>query len=140
MTVLRKCDKIHFHARIALGSTYFQQPKRREVLMSETAHVAVNSNSPGVLKPPQTTFTDIQYRLARDEKVPIRDLPGITENDEKVLATVGVRTVQDLIFCANKRIFGAFGGKGNSGARRTIKRINTILCKHAFARKTPRRE
>lgn len=84
-------------------------------------------------------FTDVQWRLAQDKKVPLRDLPGITEHDERTLAAVGVRTVYDLIFCANSRFFRAFGGR-NFSARQTSRRINKILSTHAFPRRISRRD
>lgn len=108
--------------------------------MTGTAGVAQVGNPMTRTAPVRPTYTDIQLRLARDEDVPVRDLPGITEYDERVLATIGVYYVKELIFCSNKRIFGAFGGKGNPGTRRAIKRINAALCKHAFARRTGQRD
>ena len=72
-------------------------------------------------------ITEIQLMFVRGEQVPLKQLPNLTKGDRDALESVGVKTVKDLIFCRNKRLSRAFGGKGNGGTRKRIKRINAML-------------
>ncbi|MDO8572656.1 MAG: hypothetical protein Q7S11_02680 [bacterium] len=89
---------------------------------------------------PQNIVPCIRNRLAQNEDVPLCDLPGITPNDVILLHAIKVTNVKELIFCANKRIVKAFGGRGNTGTMRSIKRVNIALRTHAFPRRMPLKE
>lgn len=104
-----------------------------------------HENTATAVLPPETTtetiklkqviITDIQRRLAREEAVPLEDLLDLSQEALHALNAAGIRTVKELIFFSNTGITKAFGGKGNRGTRRHIRRINAVLCKQGFTRR-----
>lgn len=80
-------------------------------------------------------ITAIQLMLVRGEKVPLAMHPDLHASDQEALRVVGVETIKELIFCANRKITRALGGYGQTGTKRRIRRINEALNLLGFPRR-----
>ncbi len=105
-------------------------------MSQENAAIAVvrPETAPEVIKQ-KAVITEVQRKLARDESVLLEELPNLSTEALRALKAANIYTVKELIFFSNTGITKAFGGKGNGGTRKHIRRINAVLCKQGFTRR-----